>query len=353
MKKRIIALVGAAAVIAAAFAAISFRERTKWAGLTVRVAGPEELAGGSYAEGAARFAEKYGCTVEFTQDYENCDVFYSSGEDFSACIPLDDYVNIKNPLYTKDIIRQSCMSDGKIYGITNVLMGNINYCTYLPSQFVESPIPYDYYRKNAWTWDNFIGMVDAIGSNVAIDWSKSYINMRHALFWDENGEPKFDYGTQEQVEWLNFVRTLIYDDGIVENGEGAFKVDFLPGMILNSLENEEQERYIPWPAKSGRGEALFVDEYHFCVPQNAQNPKLSVSIANYMIESCTETRTALYKANMTEEDWKIFKKRIKNVYSYPPHTDYVPSERFIDDFVHGKTVTEHIYNVENDAGHIE
>lgn len=353
VKKRIVITIAALAAAAAAIVAISYKEKTKWQGLTLRVAGPEALSVGSYAEGAALFAEKYGCNVEFTQDYENCDLFYSSGEDFSFCMPLDNYVNPKNSLYTEEIIRQSCTADGNIYGITNVLMGNINYCTYTPSQLGNTASPYDYYKKNSWTWDNFIKMADDIGGNVAVDWRESYINMRHALYLSEDGEPRFDYGTQEQVEWLNFIRTLIYDEGIVENGEGAFKVDFLPGLILNSPENDEQLRYIPWPTKTGRSEALFVDEYHFCVPKVAQTPKASVALANYMIKSCCETRAALYKASMTEEDYKIFEKRIKSVYSYPRHEDYVPAERFIDDFIHGKTVTEHIYNVENDATHIE
>lgn len=328
------------------------KKRPDWSGLTIRVAGPAELAGGSYSEGAAKFAEKFGCTVEFTQDYSNCDLFYSSGEDFSQCQPINDYINIRNPLYTKEIIRQSCTENGEIYGITNVLMGNLNYCTYSPSQFGDKKLPYDYYKENDWTWDSFINMTNDINANVAVDWTKSYINMRHALFLDNSGVPSFDYGTQEQIEWLNFVRTLIYDDGIVNNTEGAFKVDFLPGLILNSVESGEQMRYIPWPTKTGKIGEMFVDEYHFCVPKSAQDPKLSVELANYMIKSCVDTRTALYKANMTEEDWSIFKKQVKAIYSYPKHTDYVPANKFIVDFVHGKTVTEHIYNVENDAEHI-
>lgn len=351
MKKKL-TFIAAAILILAIAVILAIPNQPDWSGMVVRVAGPATLSGGSYADGAAKFAEKFGCTVEFTQDYTNCDLFYSSGEDFSLCQPIDEYINLRNPIYTKEIIRQSCMQDGKIYGITHSLMGNLNYCTYSPSQFGEAKLPYDYYKYNDWTWDSFINMANDINANIAVDWTKSYVNMRHALFLDENGQPAFSYGTQGQIEWLNFVRTLIYDDGIVDNTEGAFKVDFLPGLILNSVENSEQMRYIPWPTKTGKLEEMFVDEYHFCVPKTAQDPKLSVELANYMIKSCIDTRTALYKANMTEDDWKLFKKQLKRVYSYPPHTDYVPANRFIEDFIHGKTVTEHIYNVENDAGHI-
>lgn len=351
MKKKYIFAISTVMIIAAAVI-ISIQNRPDISGTVLRVAGPVELAGGSYAEGAAKFAEKFGCTVEFTQDYTNCDLFYSSGEDFSQCQPIGDYINLRNPIYTKEIIRQSCTSGGEIYGITHVLMGNLNYCTYSPSQFGDAKLPYSYYKDNNWTWDSFINMANDINANIAVDWTKSYINMKHSLFLDDSGNPVFDYGTQDQVEWLNFVRTLIYDDEIIDNQEGAFKVDFLPGLILNSIESSEQMRYIPWPTKTGKMEEMFVDEYHFCVPKTAQNPKLSVKLANYMIKSCIDTRTALYRASMTDEDWKIFKKQLKKVYSYPPHTDYVPANRFIDDFIHGKTVTEHIYNVVNDAGHI-
>lgn len=331
---------------------LSYEKKPDWSGMTVRVASSQDLSGGSYAEGAAKFTEEYGCTVEFTDDFENCDLIYSSGEDFSLCRPIDDYINPKSKLYTREIIRQSCMRDGKIYGITHVLLGNLNYCAYSPSQFGEARLPYDYYKDNDWTWDSFIDMTDQINANIAVDWTESYVNMRYSLFRDENGSSVFDYGTQEQIEWLNFVRTLIYDDGITDNTEGAFKVDFLPQLILSSVDNDEQLRYIPWPTKTGKLGEMFVDEYHFCVPKAAQNPKLSVELANYMIKACIDTRTALYQANMTDEDWRLFKKQLKKIYTYPPHTDYVPASRFIEDFIHGKTVTEHIYNVENDAGHI-
>ena len=176
--------------------------------------------------------------------------------------------------------------------------------------------------------------------------------MKYSLLYDsEKKDGYFDYNTQEQVEWLNFVRTLIYDEGIINNTEGAFKVDFLPSLILNSVESGTAQRYIPWPTKTGEIGEVFVDEYHFCVPKEAQNPKISVELANYMIEACVNTRKLLYESSMTEEDYKIFNKQIKKFYTFPPHTDYVPGHLFITDFVRGKTVTEHIYNVENDVLH--
>ena len=327
-------------------------EEPDFSGITLTVGSSQDLSGGSFYEGAKKFEEKYGCRIEFTGPTTDCDLLYSSGEDFSACQPIDDYVNINSRLYTKQIIKENCMQGGKIYGISHVLLGNLNYCTYSPDQFLDYKLPYDYYADGNWTWDSFINMANDINANIAVDWTKSYINMRYALFRDENGNPMYNYGTQEQIEWLNFVRTLIYDDGIVNNTEGAFKVDFLPGLILNSVGSDIGMRYIPWPTKNGKLGKMFVDEYHFCVPKAAKKPELSVELANYMIEACINTRAALYQSAMTEEDWKLFKKQLKKIYTYPPHSDYVPAQKFIDDFIHGKTVTEHIFNVENDADHI-
>lgn len=354
MKKIIISIVSAVLIIAVIATVIFLNkpEKPDYSGITLKVASSLDLAGGSYLEGAKKFQEEFGCKVEFTDTFEGSDLFYSPGEDFSQCMPITDYINPKSKLYTKAIIDQSCTVGDDIYGISHVLLGRINYCTYNPELFGEATIPYDYYISDSWDWNSFIDMSDKISSSVAVDWNSSYINMMHSLFLDENGNLSFDYGTQEQIEWLNFVRALIYDRGIVDNTEGAYKVGFLPQLILDNAESESQMRYIPWPTKNGDLGTIFVDEYHFCVPKTAQNPELSIELANYIIRTVIDTRTALYQENMTKEDYKIFKKQIKDIYSYPAHTDYVPSGRFISDFVRGKTVTEHIYNVKNDAEHI-
>lgn len=353
--KKILTKVAFAILIIAVIATVIFlntKKQPDYTGITLKVSSSLDISGGSYLEGAKKFEEDFGCTVEFTDSFSDSDLFYSSGEDFSQCIPIDRYVNPKSKLYTKSIIDQCCTVDGSIYGISHVLLGKINYCVYDPGLFGETTLPYEHYKNGTWDWDSFINMSDDLNSNIAIDWNSSYINMMHSLFLDENGSPVFDYGTQSQIEWLNFVRALIYDKGIVNNEEGAFEVGFLPQLILDNVDSETELRYIPWPTKNGALEEIFVDEYHFCVPKTAKYPELSIELANYMIGSCINTRAALYEANMTEDDWKLFKKQIKKIYCYPPHSDYVPSERFINDFVRGKTVTEHIYNIQNDVKHI-
>lgn len=348
MKSRILLLTAAVIIFITACS-----KPSQYADLTLTVFSSEDISAGSLAAGAQAFSEKYGCAIEFTDNAEECDLIYSSGEDFSQCIPIDEYINPKSRLYTEQIIRESCTQDGKIYGITNVLLGNLNYGVYYPDQFADITSPYQYYARGDWSWNSFIDMVTALDSNVSVDWTKSYINMKNALIYQNDGSTLFDYGTQEQIEWMNFVRTLIFDKEIADNGEGAFKIGFLPELLLTEISVGSKARYIPWPTKIGKIENMFVDEYHFCVPKSAKNPKLSVKLANYMIKSCRDTRLNLYRSSMTREDFKILKRQLKKVYTYPKHSDYVPSQLFIDDFIHGKTVTEHIFNVKNAADHIK
>lgn len=332
---------------------LGMRGRINCKGKTLRVAGVENSSDSSFVNGADKFAEKYGCSVEFTDDIENCDLIYTDSRDFSDCQALNKYINKKDKRYTKQIIDRSCTKNGEIYGITNALLGNISYCVYAPEQYGEVKTPAEYYNKNKWTWDNFIGMAKGLNSNVSIDWAQSYINTRYALSTDENGNAVFDYGTQEQIEWLNFVRTLIYDEGIVNNEEGAFKIGFLPELAYNSISEESELRYIPLPTKNGRMGEIYVEEYHFCVPKTSENVKAATELANYMIDAYVNTRLNLYRSVMNEEDFDIFLKQFKKVYSYPEYYDFVDTQKFFDDFLHGKTVTEHIFNVENDIGHIK
>lgn len=350
-----IALIISVGISASVLAVRRHNGKPDYSGVVLTVGSAQDLSVGSFYEGAKKFEEKYGCTVVFADPSAyraDCDLFFSDCSDFSGCLPLDDYVSINNKLYTKQIIKDNCTRSGKIYGITNVLLGNINYCAYSPD-LLGSPLPFDSFKKGDWSWDKFIEMSDAVDGNVAVDWSQSYINMRYALSRTSDGETVFDYGSRRQVEWLNFVRTLIYDKGIVNNTEGAFKIDFLPALAYSAAGSDAALRYIPLPTKSGRQEAVFVEEYCFCVPQTAENPGLSVKLANCMIKSCVETRTELYRSVMTDEDFKIFEKQLKNICTLPFYAENIPAESFIEDFIHGKTVTEHIYNIQNDAAHIE
>ena len=183
MNRKIFAIALLATISAVLFSGCA--KRSDYTGITLKVASSIDLTGGSYQEGALKFARETGCTVEFTDDFENCDLFYSSGEDFSTCQPITKYVNPRNKLYTKQIIEQNCSKDGEIYGVSHILMGNLNYCTYYPDQYGEKPLPYEYYKNTVWDWDHFIEMCNALESNIAVDWTKSYINMQKSLIYNE------------------------------------------------------------------------------------------------------------------------------------------------------------------------
>lgn len=352
MKKIILFCISFFIIITSVFTTLHFKS-VSYENEIFYIASTADISSGVFSDGVKKFENKYNCKVEFTDDFTNCDLIYSSGEDFSNCQPINKYINLNNRRYSRDIIKNSCTQNGNIYGITHALLGNISYCAYTPDQYDGIRTPYEYFSANKWNLNNFINMCKDLNANVSIDWNQSYINMRYTLSADENGEEIFNYNTQEQIEWLNFVRTLIYDEGIVYNEEGAFKVGFLPALAYDSISSDTQYRYIPWPSKKGRIENTFIDEYHFCVPKTAKNVKASVKLANCMIDSCIETRTSLYHSIMTEDDYKIFEKQMKKTYSYPKHSNYIPPQRFIDDFIHGKTVTEHIFNAENGISHIK
>ena len=190
MKKAIISIVSILIILGIIWAILppdkpKVIEKPNVQGLTLKVYSSVDLAGGSYLEGAKKFEADYGCTVEFTDKFEECDLFYSSGEDFSQCMPLNDYIDTESDLYTKSIIDQACTVDGKIYGLSHVLLGKINYCIYNPEQFGDAKLPHEYYNDKTWNWVSFINMAGEIDSNIAIDWNTSYINMMHALYRDK------------------------------------------------------------------------------------------------------------------------------------------------------------------------
>ena len=155
MKKITIGSIAAIVIIATVVTIIFLNqpEKPDYSGITLKVSSSLDLAGGSYLEGAKKFEEDYGCKVEFTNTFEGSDLFYSSGEDFSQCMPIDEYIDPKNKLYTKAIMDQSCTVDGKVYGVSHALLGRINYCTYDPAQFTRTSIPYKYYKEGNWDWN--------------------------------------------------------------------------------------------------------------------------------------------------------------------------------------------------------
>lgn len=388
MKKAIkkIALLLAAASIAGSFAgcgsAEQKEEKKDYSGMSFIVGAYRDLSTDPYNNSYSIGAEK------FKQDYPGSDVqfvIHKNNEDLVAAIasndvwdvqmsimspkpsifkqdlfePLDEYVDINNPIYTKELIEKSDILNGKTYGITNIMMSDVLYCTYNENMFNDYGIkmPIDYYNEGAWNWDNFIKMVDDLKKNqltTVIQWTRPFLNMRYGLRLDENYKASSVYDSQEQRDWLNFVRTLVYDKGIVNSKgqaftpakrESAFVLQIIPHMIVaaNGSSPVDTMRYIPLPSKDGSKDETNIVDYSFCVPKGAKSVDGSVELANYMIEACTEDRTEMYKNAMTEEDFKIFQDSLTDFYTTTWIDGYGYSEAdLINEFSQGKAVSQHI-----------
>ena len=278
--------------------------------------------------------------------------------------PLDDYVDINDPRYTKELIEISDVYDGKIYGITNVMMSDVLYCSYNENMFTEYGVktPIEYWNEGAWSWDNFLTMVDDLKRNnmpVVIQWTRPFLNMRYGLRLDSDYHASSVYDSQDQRDWLNFVRTLVYDKGIVNSKgqafspakrENAFVLQIIPHTLVNAVGSSPVDtiRYIPWVSKDGKKDTTNIVDYSFCVPKGAKNIEGSVELSNYMIEGCTEDRTQMYKDAMTDEDFKIFQDSLTDFYTTTWIDGYGYDQgALIEEFAAGKTVSQHISEIKD------
>jgi hypothetical protein len=393
MKKAIkkIALLLAAITVAGSFAGCGAQqqeeEKKDYSGMSFIVGAYRDLRtdpyNNSYSIGADKFMEDYpGSSVEF--------VIHKNNEDLVAAIasndvwdvqmsimspkpsvfkqdlfePLDDYVDIDNPIYTKELIEASDIYDGKIYGISNVMMSDVLYCTYNENMYNDYGIktPIEYYNEGAWNWDNFINMVDDLKKNqltTVIQWTRPFLNMRYGLKLDSDYKASSLYDSQDQRDWLNFVRTLVYEKGIVNSKgqaftpakrESAFVLQIIPHMIVAAEGSSPVDtmRYIPWVSKDGSKDSTNIVDYNFCVPKGAKSIDGSVELSNYMIEACTEDRTEMYKNAMTDEDFKIFQDSLTYFYTTTWIDGYAYDQgELITEFSQGKAVSQHIAEVKD------
>lgn len=271
-------------------------------------------------------------------------------------IPLDDYININNPVYTKELMEKACKYNGEIYGVSNVMMSDVLYAIYNENVFNDYNIktPHDYYAEGNWSWDGFLSMIDDLKKNqlnTAIVWEKPFANRRYGAVFNDDYTVQSLFDSQEQRDWLGFVRSIVYDKGMttskgaVANREVAFRLEILPHILVSAtgMNPVDQMRYIPWVTKDGKPDDTYVVDYHFCVPNGAKDPSASVELSNYMIEGCIEDRTRMYKEGMTDEDFKIFEESIKKFYTVAGLNGYYPSEKeMITSFTQGMPVSQYI-----------
>ena len=271
-------------------------------------------------------------------------------------MPIDEYIDIDNPIYTKELIENACKYDGKIYGISNVMMGDILYAIYNENMYKDYNIktPYEYYEEGNWSWESFLTMIDDLKKNqlnMAIQWEKPFANRRYGAVFNDDYTVQSLFDSQEQRDWLGFVRSIVYDKGMtnstgsVANRENAFRLEILPHILVSAtgMNPVDQMRYIPLVSKDGSKDDTYVVDYHFCVPTGAKNPEASIALSNAMIEACTNDRLRMYQEGMTEEDFKIFEDSIKDFYTVAGLNGYYPSEKeMITSFTQGMPVSQYI-----------
>jgi len=239
--------------------------------------------------------------------------------------PLDDLVDENNPIYSK-VTLDTVKWDGKLYGINNVMMNDFYYLVYNESMLKDYGIktPYEYYEEGAWNWESFLKLIDDLNQNniaCEIFYDKPILS-RYSHTWNDDGTIEITYDSKENQEWLEFIRTLMYEKKVphgrrsnVQKRATAFKVDILPDILIQTINEPTEDviRYIPFPEKDGSITTYMVD-YSFSIPKGAKDKEAAIELANYMIKSRTEYMENLYKENMLPEDYEIFKKALENGY---------------------------------------
>lgn len=334
----------------------------------------------SYAIGADKFMQDYpGSNVEFVIHKNNEDLVtaIASGDVWDVQLsimsptvaqfrqdlfePLDEYIDKNNPIYTKALMDEASILDGKTYGISNVMMSDVLYCIYNENMYQDYGIktPYEYYQEGNWSWDGFSKMADDLKKNqieTAMVWTKPFLNRRYGLVWNDDYTVSSMYDSQQQRDWLNFVRSLVYDKGMTRSTgnpakrEVAFRLEILPHILVSAqgTSTPDTMRYIPWVTKDGKKDDTYVVDYHFSVPKGAKSVEGSVELSNYMIQACTDDRTRMYKEAMTEEDYKIFEESMKNFYTIRDVAGYgYPEKDLINEFTQGKSVSQHIAEIKD------
>ncbi len=394
MKKAIkkIALLLAAVSLAGSFAGCNSEpaveeEQKDYSGMSFVVGAYRDLRtdpyNNSYSIGADKFMQDYeGSSVEF--------VIHKNNEDLVAAIasndvwdvqmsimsprpsllkqdlfePLTEYVDIDNPIYTKELIERSDIFGGEIYGLTNVMMSDVLYCAYNENMYSDYGIktPIEYYNEGAWSFDNFKKMVDDLKKNqlnTVIQWTRPFVNMRYGLQFDENYKVTSLYDTQDQYEWLNFIKDVVYEKGILNTKgqahtpakrESAFVLQIIPHTLVAAVGSSPVDtvRYIPWVSKDGGKDSTNIVDYSFCVPKGAKSVDGSVELSNYMIEACTADRTEMYKNAMVEEDFEIFMDSLNDFYTTSWIDGYGYDQgTLVNEFSQGTSVSQHISSIKD------
>lgn len=394
MKNKILALILAAAAVCTSIAGCSPQsgdntgdnaennsKTQDFSGVQLKVAGYRDLRtdpyNSSYAIGADKFMQDNpGSNVEFMvagKDGGNEQIVaaVNSGDVWNVQLiigvalpgifqnklytPLDEYIDKDNPLYTKDLLEQAGTYLGKTYAVGNVMMSDFQYGIYNETLFNDYNIktPAQYYQEGAWNRESFLKMVDDLKANqvqMYLNFEKPNKTGTYAVEHHDDGTVELAYNKQPNREWLTFIKNIVYDKGVtsIKNGktytrEVGFALDILPHILIDAKNSstQDQMRYIPFLAKENPISSYIV-EYYFGVPNGAKDIDASVALIDEMIKACIDDRTAMYKENMLDEDYKIFEDAAVNNHYIVRDCGVWPENEVVEYFRQGGAVSTNI-----------
>lgn len=270
--------------------------------------------------------------------------------------PLDDYIDFSDSRISKETV-ESTKWKGHYYGISNLAMQEIGYAAYNETWMKELGVktPYEYYSEGNWNFDNFQKLTSdlkAKNANLRVSAWRPYIFGSYYAKLDENAKATITYDSQENREWLDFWRTMIYDydvngDGSASKREAPFYLDVAPNLMTQeqTVETNDTIRYISLPSKDG-SPYTYITDSHWMVPKGAKHIKAATELAKYMSEGKAEYLRSNYKTIMVPEDYEIWEQALDHAEFLPRFIPGVDrgqyATKLFDDFKAGKTVSTHI-----------
>ncbi len=390
--KKILALAMALAIVATLVGCggtVTFNTED-WADMNIRVAGyrnfNDDPLNYEFAEGAKKFAEEYGTTVEFLVGGKD-----GMGDDLVAGIvagdpweiqycfgisvfpttfaeelytPITDYIDYENNDMIDKIMVEGSAWRGEYYGVSSLPMQEIWYIAYNETWMKELGIktPHEYLAEDNWTMDAYKEINEkafALGAKSASATTRPHVSGKYLASWDEEtGTVTSTYDSPENVAWLSFWEDLLADGRYCVTGSGLasarsviMRDEVMPNLIKGELAQETTDtiRYIHFPNEDG-GYGSYLTDSYFLFPMGVSEEKLPCAfmLACYMTDMKSKIVTEeVYKANMTEEDFAIWEKNLENVYYLPryffPESDMgAIRSQFRKDISGGKSVATHI-----------
>ena len=276
--------------------------------------------------------------------------------------PLDDLIDINDEVYSTNFMKEFASYDGKVYGASNIIMGDYDYAIYNENMFKDFGIkmPIEYYKEGNWNREAVLTMIDDLkkaGCPMAFSMGGVSLNT-YTFSKDKDGKVTSTISSKESRDYLEFVRTIMYEKNIPDSSGNvltrgrAYDMGGLPVGLFRNVSDDPVDtvRYIPFPTANEKGS--YMTDYHFAIPRGAKNPEASAELIRFLVQGALEDRSAKYSAAMTEEDYKIFKEDIidaEKAYTLRAPGYGISGGDVIKDFKAGKSVGQFISENETRA----